>query len=196
MSGSTHPTGRRRCCSSGRFGSGTATQLVEAGQEGDRLYPRRTAKALGAAIPDIRRRFPKNDDYAKATLGRVLGDDRLATATRYEATELQSGVFLSQPGGAYRFTPLPRLAQIAPFQGVVAGDFDGDGCADLYAVQNSFAPIGAVGRFDGGLSQLLRGDGRGGFTPVAPLASGLVVPGDAKALVTLDLMTTAGRTFS
>jgi hypothetical protein len=69
----------------------------------------------------------------------------------------------------------------------VAGDFDGDGHADIYAVQNSYAPIAAVGRFDGGLSQLLRGDGHGHFTPVPPAESNLVVPGDAKALAVLDL---------
>jgi hypothetical protein len=39
-----------------------------------------------------------------------------------------------------------------------------------------------VGRLDGGLSQLLRGDGHGHFTAVPPLESGLVVTGDAKAL--------------
>jgi hypothetical protein len=54
-------------------------------------------------------------------------------------------------------------------------------------VQNSYAPIPAVGRFDGGLSQLLRGDGQGHFTPVPVAESGLLVPGDAKALAVLDL---------
>jgi hypothetical protein len=100
---------------------------------------------------------------------------------------LRSGVFLSQADGTHRFEPLPRIAQIAPLQGLAAGDFDGDGHADIYAVQNSFSPIPAVGRFDGGLSQMLRGDGRGGFTPVALLESNLVVPGDAKALAVIDL---------
>jgi hypothetical protein len=100
---------------------------------------------------------------------------------------LRSGVFLSQPDGTYRFEPLPRIAQIAPVQGLAAGDFDGDGNADIYAVQNSYAPIPLVGRFDGGLSQLLRGDGHGHFTAVPPAESGLVVPGDAKALAVLDL---------
>ena len=69
---------------------------------------------------------------------------------------------------------------------MVAGDFDGDGHADIYAVQNSYAPIPAVGRYDGGLSQLLRGDGHGHFIPVPVAESNLLVPGDAKALVVLD----------
>jgi hypothetical protein len=111
----------------------------------------------------------------------------LAKAQRFAATELRSGVFLSQSDGTYRFEPLPRVAQIAPLQEIVAGDFDGKGHADIYAVQNSFAPIPAVGRFDGGLSQLLRGDGHSHFSAVPPAESGLLVPGDAKALVVIDL---------
>jgi hypothetical protein len=142
---------------------------------------------VGAALPSILKRYPTFDSYARATVGEILGEEKLAKARRFEATQLQSGVFLSQPDGTYRFEPLPRLAQIAPLQGIVAGDFDGDGRADIYAVQNSYAPIPAVGRFDGGLSQLLRGDGHGHFTPVPPAESGLVVPGDAKALAVLDI---------
>jgi hypothetical protein len=142
---------------------------------------------LGASIPSILKRYPRNDYYARATLGEILGADKLAAATRFAATEFRSGVFLSQPDGTYKFEPLPRLAQISPIQGIVAGDFDGDGHADIYAVQNSYAPIPSVGRFDGGLSLLLRGDGHCHFTPVPPAESNLIVPGDAKALAVLDL---------
>jgi hypothetical protein len=111
----------------------------------------------------------------------------LASAERFTATELRSGVFLSRANGTYSFSPLPRVAQIAPLQGMVSGDFNGDGKIDLYTVQNSYAPNPVVGRFDGGLSQLLQGDGHGHFKPVPAAESGLVVPGDAKALVTTDL---------
>jgi hypothetical protein len=168
-------------------GSGEEPQLVEAYYEGDKLYPWRSRRDLGAAIPSVLKRYPRNDYYARATLGEILGADKLAAAQRFAATELRSGVFLSQPDGTYHFEPLPRLAQIAPLQGIVAGDFDGDGQADIYAVQNSYAPIPAVGRLDGGLSQLLRGDGHGHFTVVTPADSGLIVPGDGKALAVLDL---------
>ena len=172
---------------SGDFQGDGSTQLIEGYYEGERLYPWRTRRDLGAVIPAILKRYPRNDFYARATLGEILGEDKLAAARRFSATEFRSGVFLSQPDGTYRFEPLPRLAQIAPLQGLVAGDFEGDGHADIYAVQNSYSPIPLVGRFDGGLSILLRGDGHGHFTPVPPAESGLVVPGDAKALAVLDL---------
>ncbi len=171
---------------SGSFGPGRP-QLVEAYYENGKLYPWRTRKELGSIIPSILQRFTKNDRYASATLPEILGAEKLAAARRFAATELGSGVFLSQSDGTYHFVLLPRLAQVAPLQGIVAGDFDGDGYPDIYALQNSYAPSPGSGRFDGGLSQLLRGDGRGNFTPVLLPESGLVVPGDAKALVVLDL---------
>jgi enediyne biosynthesis protein E4 len=171
----------------GDFADNGSAELVEGYYEGERLFPWRNRKDLGGQIPSVLRRYSRNDIYARATLGEILGDDRLASAKRFAATELRSGVFLSQPDGTYRFEPLPRIAQVSPLQGVVAGDFDGDGNADIYAVQNSYAPPPVVGRFDGGLSQLLRGDGHGHFTPVPAAESGLIVPGDAKALAVVDL---------
>jgi hypothetical protein len=172
---------------SGDFRGNGASELIEAYYEGDAVYPWRTRRDLDAVIPSILRKYPRNDLYARATLQEILGADRLAAASRFAATQFQSGVFRGQPDGTFRFEPLPRIAQVAPLQGMVAGDLLGDGRADVYAVQNSFAPIPPVGRFDGGLSQLLRGDGRGRLDPVAPAESNLVVPGDAKALVILDV---------
>jgi hypothetical protein len=168
-------------------GEGEEPQLVEAYYEKDRLVPWRSRRQLGAAIPSVLKRFPTNNGYARATLGDIFGERALATAQRFAATELRSGVLMSQPGGTYRFEPLPRVAQISVMQGIVAGDLDGDGHADIYAVQNSYAPIPSIGRFDGGLSQLLRGDGRGGFTLAPASETNLVVPGNAKAAVQLDL---------
>lgn len=171
----------------GAFSPGGAPQIVEGYYEGDRLLPWRTRKELGAKIPSVLKRFPKNDLYAKATLEEILGKEKLAAAKRFAATELRSGVFLSQPDGTYRFEPLPRIAQISTLQGLVAGDFDGDGNTDIYAVQNLYAPNPLVGHFDGGVSQLLCGDGHGHFTAIPPAESALLVTGDAKALVVLDL---------
>ena len=152
----------------------------------DRAIPRRGHEPRAGVLRDAGLR-PSLEGGDEGLLGEILGEDRLAKARRYAATELRSGVFLSQPDGTYRFEPLPRIAQISPLQNVAAGYFEGDGHADIYAVQNSFAPIPSVGRFDGGLSQLLRGDGRGHFAAVPPAESGLVVPGDAKALAVIDL---------
>jgi hypothetical protein len=171
----------------GDFRGDGSLQLIEAHIENGRLLPRRSRRELMAAIPSLRRKYTTNDTFARATLEEIVGPAALDAAERFEAVELRSGVFLSQPDGRFRFAPLPRVAQIAPVQGLVAADLDGDGRADLLALQNSHAPVPAVGRFAGGLGQFLRGDGRGGFEPLDPAASGIVVPGDAKALALTGL---------
>lgn len=171
---------------SGQFDGSGRVQLLEAQYEGENLYPLRGLPQMGAAMPSLVRKFGTFENYAKATLNEVVPEERLAAATRLTATEFRSGVFLSQPNGIYRFQALPRLAQISPIFGLAAGDFDGDGCADVCLVQNSFAPIPEIGRFDGGLGLMLRGDGQGNLIPVPATESALVVAGDAKALVVTD----------
>jgi hypothetical protein len=169
----------------GAFDESAEPRLIEAEMEKGELVPVRGRSTMERVMPWVGRKWPTFKNYAAASLADVFGEEAVAKAERFEVTELRSGVLVSGPEG-YRFEPLPRVAQIAPIQGMVAGDFDGDGNADLYAVQNSFAPIPEVGRFAGGLSQLLRGDGKGRFA-AAPLSeTHLIVSGDAKGLAVLD----------
>jgi hypothetical protein len=175
--------------------AGGAPQLVEAEAADGAYYPLRDRDTLAKLLPAALRPFPTTDAFAKARLEDIFPADRLASATKLAVTELRNGVFLSQPDGTWRFTPLPALAQIAPIQAMVAGDIDGDGRADLLAVGNSFAPTPETGRFDGGLGWLLRGDGRGGFAAVPPRESGFIVPGDARGLVVLDPQARGGPAF-
>ncbi|MEO6003815.1 MAG: FG-GAP-like repeat-containing protein [Opitutus sp.] len=165
---------------------GSAPQLVEAQVEEGKWYPLRGRETVLTAFPSLARRFPTAESYARATLEEVFPAANLANAPRFAVTELRSGVFMSQPDGAYHFTPLPRLAQVAPVTGIGVGDMDGDGRADLLLVGNSSAPIAETGRFDGGIGCVLRGDGTGAFVPVAATESGIVVPGDARALALSD----------
>jgi len=170
-----------------KFSEGRAPALIEACYENGKLYPRRTRRDLSEVIPGLLKRFPRNDFFARATLEEIIGADKLQQAKHWHAEEFRSGLFLSQPDGTYIFEPLPRMAQIAPLQGIAIADFDGDGRVDILAVQNSFAPIPSIGRFDGGLGLLLRGDNQGHFEIVPADTSGVIVPRDAKALAVADI---------
>lgn len=171
----------------GKFGGRGPGQIVEARFENGQLVPWRSRKELAAAIPPLERRFPSTDAYAAASLEEILGPQALSRAQRMEATQLNSGVFLSQSDGTYHFEPLPWMTQIAPLQGVTTADFNGDGHLDLAATQNLHDVDPSIGRFDGGLGQLLLGNGRGGFLPADPVDSGMVIPGDGKYIATADL---------
>lgn len=173
----------------GEFDDSGRKRIIEAQYTDgdDNLYPIRPYSLLRFAFPNLRDKFASYREFAQASLAEVFSQTALDNALRKSANTLESGVFLSNGKGNYRFTLLPRETQIAPVYGMVAQDFNGDGFVDLYCVQNSFSPEPSTGRFAGGLSLLLLGDGKGGFDPVRPDQSGLIVKGDGKAAISTDL---------
>jgi len=93
---------------SGDFRGDGSTQLIEASYEGDRLYPLRIVRDVGAVIPSVLKRYPRFDLYGRATLGEIFGR---TSWPRPGASPRQSSerLFLSQPDGTYRFEPCPEL---------------------------------------------------------------------------------------
>jgi hypothetical protein len=163
-------------------------QLLEAQYENGRLYPVRGRSKLAYSFPWLTKKFPTYKAYAQATVDELFAPERLTAAHLLVANELASGVFFQQPDGTFRFRPLPRDAQIAPINALVAADLDGDGVLDLFCAGNNFGPEPSTGRFDGGLGVLLKGDGRGGFTALlSPAQSGLGVAGEVRAAAPIRL---------
>ncbi|MEN9402693.1 MAG: hypothetical protein RL091_1396, partial [Verrucomicrobiota bacterium] len=149
--------------------------------------PVRGRSCSSRAMPSLKKKFPTFHDWGAALLPEIYPEEKLATAQKVTATELASGVFLNDGKGHFTLRALPRLAQTAPIFGLVAGDFNGDGNVDLVAAQNFYGPQVETGRYDGGLSLLLLGDGQGGFRPAAPSESGIAVSGEGRGLTTADL---------
>ncbi|MCR6655313.1 MAG: VCBS repeat-containing protein [Opitutus sp.] len=169
----------------GDFDGRGRDEIIEAQWAEGALRPLRGRSKLAYSFPWLTKKFPTYKAYAAATIADIFEPAHLARVRRLEANELSSGVFRQGSDGKFHFEPLPRLAQLAPINAIVAEDLDHDGKLDLLVVGNSFAPEPSTGRFDGGLGLLLKGDGRGGFTPVPPAKSGIVVPGDARSAVAI-----------
>ncbi|HEY0947696.1 MAG TPA: FG-GAP-like repeat-containing protein, partial [Opitutaceae bacterium] len=167
----------------GDFAQNGTKLLVEAVHDNGKLYPLRARADLASRFPAVLRKYPKNNDYARAELTSVFDQKALAAAAVHHADNFSSGVFLSQPDGTYQFHAFPRVAQIGPIQGLVAADLDGDGFADIGAVQNTDI---AVPRFDGGVGIFLKGKGDGSFEPLEPARSGFILPGNGRARAVID----------
>ncbi len=171
----------------GTFDEDPTPHIIEAKVKDGMLLPVRGKSCSQNAMPFLRTKFPTFHDFAVASLPEIYSDQALGTATRFEVTTLDNALLINDGTGHFEFRPLPDLAQIAPGFGVVATEINGDGHADLYLAQNFFTPQRETGKMAGGLSALLLGDGTGGFRPVWPSESGLLVPGDAKGLATTDI---------
>jgi hypothetical protein len=170
----------------GDFADDNGLEIVEAQYDTDgRLYPLRGRSKLSYSFPKLRRQFRSFAQFAEASVDDIFGPERLNKVQKLQANELRSGIFMQAADGTFTFTPLPIEAQIAPIHGMVYTDLTGDGLADLFVAGNDFSPEPSTGRFDGSLGRLFQGDGHGNFSPLSPAASGLIVPGDTRSVITL-----------
>ena len=155
--------------------------------EGGGLRPVRGKSCSTQAMPHLREKFPTFHQYASAKLEEIYTEAILADCLRLEVNTLESGILINDGMGTFAFRPLPRLAQASPGFGVAFLDADADVHPDLIIAQNFFGPQRETGRMDGGLSLLLKGDGTGGFLPILPAQSGIIIPGDATAVEIINL---------
>lgn len=170
----------------GPFGADGSHHIVEGKYERDVLYPVRGRSCSSDAMPELAQRYGTFTAFAKASAADIYGD-KLETAQRFEVDTLDSGVLINDGKGGFGFRPLPRWVQASPIFGSALTDVDGDGDLDAVVAQNFYWPQRETGRFAGGVSAVLLGDSKGGFAPVDPAQSGLVVPGDARALTLAHL---------
>jgi hypothetical protein len=170
----------------GRFDGSDNMATVEAYFEDGKLYPRQDKNVSQYADPFIAEKYKTHEAFGRATLEEIYSAEALAKAQLFEANTLDSVLLVNDGQGRFEVRPLPRLAQGSSAFGAALSDFNADGHVDLYLAQNYFSPRVSIGRMDGGLSLLLQGHGNGQFTPILPEHSGLVAPGDAKSLTTVD----------
>ena len=162
------------------------TSMYLPDQQGDkREFPMISRDDLLRQMNSMRKRFPSYRSYAVATMDSVLTPEQRQGATILEANEFRSCLFRNDGHGKFTMIPLPAQAQFSVLNGMVAGDFDGDGNLDLVINGNDYGTEVATGRYDALNGLMLKGDGKGGFRPETILASGIYLPGDGKALAAL-----------
>jgi hypothetical protein len=156
-------------------------ELVESWQSGGNWFPVRNRPWLARGFPDLPQRFPTHEAYGNATVPDLL-PGRIEQAKTVQATHLDSAVFLNR-GGSFECVLLPREAQLTPAFAVNTGDFDGDGCEDLFLSQNFFGGASEMSRDDSGRGLWLRGSGRGTFIAVD---TGIRIDGEQRAAALSD----------
>lgn len=148
-------------------------------------FPAQTRDDLIRQMNTLRKKFPDYKSFATATMDQVLSPQQRATALILKANDFNSCFLRNEGNGKFSMVPLPAAAQWSVINGMVAEDFDGDGNLDLVMAGNDFGTEPGTGRYDALNGLYLRGDGKGGFTPLSILQSGVYLPGDQKSLVKL-----------
>jgi hypothetical protein len=144
-------------------------------------YPFVSRDELNEVIYPMRRRFTSYKAYADATMADIFPGDELAKATKLEATELRTMLYINTKG---KFIPaeLPIEAQFSVVSQVASGDYNHDGHPDLLLLGNHTDNRLKMGSLDASYGCLLHGDGKGHFRYVPQPVAGLGVVGDVKSV--------------
>jgi enediyne biosynthesis protein E4 len=146
-------------------------------------YPYLTRDEMLEQLGFLRAQFTNYKDYSTATLDKVLKKGAIESAGHLSATQLRTSLFLSGQDGFLSESRLPDEAQFTCVSATVIEDFDEDGIADVILFGNSNAMKLKIGKLDAGYGTFLKGDGRGEFSYVPQLHSGLKVKGNVGSVV-------------
>lgn len=148
-------------------------------------FPAHTRDDMTKQMISFRSKFQNYKSYATATFSQMFTPEELDGALVLKANEFRHMLFKNLGQGRFDPVALPLTSQYTCLNGMVAEDLDDDGNLDIVASGNDFGTEPSVGRYDACNGLVLKGDGKGGFTPLSILQSGLFIPGNGKALVKL-----------
>jgi hypothetical protein len=136
----------------------------------------------------IRRKFEQYADFGRATVSDVFTKEEMKDAKVLEANFMRS-VWIENTGdGKFAIHELPIEAQFAPIYGIKILDVDGNRYPDLVVTGNDYGMETSQGRADAFNGLVLLNQGNRAFKPIGFEESGFFVPGDARAVSTLEIL--------
>ncbi len=136
---------------------------------------------LGKQLPSIiNKRFTNYQSFGGRQLNDILTKAELDSALELRVDCFES-VYLENLGQQkFMVKPLPMAAQMSKIFTFLVEDLDGDGLLDILLGGNLYGASMYQGRYDASYGLLLRGDGKGNFSPIAPSTSQFVVDGEMR----------------
>jgi len=159
--------------------NGGVEQIVTC-YNGAKSYPMALRHDLVGELPYLKKKYLKYENYKEQTITDIFTPEQLSKATRLDAYEMRSSVFINTGKGSFTMEPLPTEAQFSPVYGISVNDYDKDGKQDILLGGNFYQSKPEVGIYDASYGLLLKGDGKGNFAPVNEQQSGILVKGQVR----------------
>ena len=164
--------------------NGSVEQVITC-YNGDKPYPMALRHDLVGVLPYLKKKYLKYESYKEQTIEDIFTKEQLAKAIKLEAKEMRSSVIMNNKNGTFTMNALPMEAQFSTVCGIAVNDYDGDGKADILLGGNFYQSKPEAGIYDASYGLLLKGDGKGNFTPVNEKQSGILVNGQVRNIMEL-----------
>ena len=166
--------------------NGSLDQIICSYQDGV-SYPIASLDEMKAQMPFLEKKFKNYSDFAGKTAKEIFGKYAIEQSTLKKAELFESCVFLNNGNGTFEIKRLPKISQVSPVRDILTRDFDLDGITDLVLVGNNYSERPSIGRYDASYGWCLLGDTSLVYKPLMPVISGLIINGDARKILPVDI---------
>jgi len=171
-------------CYAKDFDNNGSLDPIVAYMEAGKIYPLMQKDVLVKQMPVLKKKFLYSKDFAKATMSDLWPQKDLDAALNLFCYTMETCWWENQ-GGKFVRRSFPIQAQIAPVQGILCDDFNGDGILDLLMAGNKYGFEVETNPCDSGTGTLLLGDSKGGFNWLDNTLSGFWAMREARDLAML-----------
>jgi enediyne biosynthesis protein E4 len=158
-------------------GNGTKEQVLSYYLAGREL-PFASKAELEKQMPFLKKKFFYAEDFAKASMADVFGQDKLQSADMLTANYFSNAILLNKGNLEFETKALPPAAQLSCFKDAVAVNANGDNRPDILMMGNDYESNVSMGRYDADFGTLLLNNGNGQF--VSSTLNGLIVKGQVR----------------
>ena len=149
-------------------------------------YPVFSKDDLLGQLSNLKRRYVNYSDYADQKITDIFTEDELKGATILQAKNFATSYLENLGNNQFKLSPLPHSSQFSPVYGILVQDFNQDGNLDVLLGGNFFGTRVKFGRYDANKGTYLLGNGKGEFSSINNLKSGLNVSGEVRDIALLE----------
>ncbi len=163
--------------------NGYYEQIISCKTEDGKSYPMVLKGELQRALPMIKTKFIKYQDYANKTVTELFAEEQMKDAIQRNVVTTKTVVLINDGKGNFTIKALPKEAQYSQVGAIETGDFNQDGIVDLVLAGNFYDVLPEWGRFDTNYGLYLKGKGKGEFETVLPSKSGFRTVGQVRKML-------------
>jgi len=169
------------------FDNNNTLDIVLAKNYQGNLVPVRGKQCSSEQMPFINAKYADYESFAQASLGNILGKDKLQKAIHVTANQFQSSILTNNGKGNFKLAALPNQVQTFPIKGITIVDVNKDNFLDLVVVGNHYNTEVETIRYDAGLPSVLLGNGKNSFSYLPSSESGFFINADFRDVVSLTI---------
>lgn len=151
----------------------------------NQLYPVRGLQCSSEQVPSIKANVSSYAEFGSLTFDQVYSNFDTNNAEIHKATYFESAMLLNQ-NNQFTFKALPKRSQVAPTNGILVLDIDGNDTNEIITVGNQYPVEVETGRYDAHIGSVMSSD----FNTISLQKSGFFNDKDARDI---DVITIKGN---